>query len=90
MDLKELNKTINYLNELKRIKQEEKKKLLNELKEEIKKEILRDIEKTLNNFESQKIIEFNERNGKKFGFSFDYEDFFESIQKHFFVDVWEW
>lgn len=86
IDLKELEKTINYLNELK--KQEEKKQL-ETLKEEIKKEIIKELEDCLYHFESKKIMDFREETKKLVTFNYNFADITKTIKNIIDVDTWE-
>lgn len=86
IDLKELNKTINYLNELKK-KEEEKQ--LKELKDVIENELKRKLEDVLENFESQALVNFINTYEKNVCFDYNYTELIESIKSVLKVDVWE-
>lgn len=86
IDLKELDKTINYLNELKK-KEEEKQ--LEELKEVIENELKKELEHTLRDFVSQALLNFINTYGKSVCFDYNYIELLETIKSVLKVDVWE-
>jgi DNA-binding HxlR family transcriptional regulator len=86
INLEELNKTINYLNEL---KEREIKKQIKELKEVIENELKKELEHTLRDFESQALVNFIETYKKNVCFDYNYTELIETIKSVLYVDVWE-
>lgn len=86
LNLKELQKVINYLNKLK--KEEEEKAIL-QLAENIKNEILLAIENELLNFESQEIENFKNNIKDNMAYDFNVVEILETIKNKIFVSVWE-
>lgn len=86
IDLKELNKTIEYLNELKK---KEESKVLEKLQETIKQEIISEIEKVLMHFESDKMVDFLEETKREVCFEYNGFKILEEIKDKLKVEVWE-
>lgn len=86
LDIKELNKTINYLQALKK---EEQNKRLEKLNEIIKGEIAKTIENSLINFESDEFVKFIEENGIEICFEFNFNDIMEKLNEIIKVEIWQ-
>lgn len=86
INLKELDKTIEYLNIL---KEKEKNELIEKQKETIKNEIIKEITETLKHFESETFAKFNEDNNIATCFEFNFIGIINEINKVINVDVWE-
>lgn len=86
INIEELNKTIEYLNELK--KKEEAKQLEN-LKEKIKNELIEKLNDVLMHFESYVMVKFLEETGKEVCFDYNSFDVLEEIEHKLNVYVWE-
>lgn len=85
MNIKELDKTISYLQELKK---EQKGKSLEVGADIIKKDLLKELEKTLLNFGSDKFVNFMAENNLECCFSFNFEDIMRRLEETIEVDVW--
>lgn len=86
LNIKDIDKLINILNEVKKEKEE---KQLEEIKEAIKQELIKELESTLINFESDSMIKFLEENDKAICFDYDFNAIMESIKDKLVLEVWE-
>ncbi len=86
IDLKELNKTIEYLNTL---KIEEEQKQLENLQVKIKNEIMETLKDTLINFHSNTMEKFLEDSNKAVCYAYDYKAIIDHLEDKINVEVWE-
>ena len=86
IDLRELDKTIDYL---KTLRKEEEERQLKNLSKEIEKELINEIENVLLHFESNVMIKFLEETKKDVCFDYNYVDIMENIKDKIKVDIWE-
>lgn len=86
LDIKDIDKLINVLNE---IKKEQENKQLELLQEKIKQELIKELKNTLLHFESESMIKFLEENKKAFCFDYDFNAIMESVKEKVAVNVWE-
>lgn len=86
LNIKEIDKLINHLQELKK---EQREKEIDKLKEKIKSEIIKEIDNVLMHFESDELVEF--MNDTKIDVCFDYNycEIIKLLKEKLLVDVWE-
>ena len=85
MNIKELDKTIGYLQDL---RQEEERKQLDEFSRVIKEELVMHLKNALEDFESDKFVELNEQTGLECCYAFNFDGIMDGIKDSIKVDVW--
>ena len=85
MNIKELDKTIGYLQDL---RQEEEKKQLDEFSRVIKEELVMHLKSAMEDFESDKFVELNEQTGLECCYSFNFDNIMDAIKDSIKIDVW--
>ena len=86
LNIKDIDKLINVLNE---VKKEQESKQLELLQEKIKQELIREIENTLIHFQSESMEKFLEENDKAICFDYNFDVIMESVKDKLGVEVWE-
>ena len=86
LNIKDIDKLINVLNE---VKKEQESKQLEELQEKIKQEIIKELENTLIHFQSNTMEKFLEENDKAICFEYNFDAIMNAIKDKLVVNVWE-
>lgn len=86
LNIKDIDKLINILTEVKKEKEE---KQLEGLREAIKQELIKEIESTLIHFQSNTMEKFLEESNKHICFDYDFNAIMESVKEKVAVNVWE-
>lgn len=84
--IENLDKTIEFLQELRK---EEQKKQLERLNDTLKNEIYKSIHNTLTHFESDEFVKFKEENKIDLCFDFNFVEIMRKVQDTIKVDIWE-
>ena len=86
LEIKDIEKLINILTE---VKKEKENKQLELLQQAIKQEIIKEIENTLISFESDSVVKFLEESDKHICFDYNYNAIMETLEDKLGVNVWE-
>lgn len=84
--IENIEKTIEFLQELRK---EETKKEINKLNERLKEEIKKSVKDALIHFESDNFVKFREENKINLLFEFNFSEIMEKLQDTIKVDIWE-